>query len=171
MKNVIRSNGKIAKRRSKNLNEGEIQCLTCGTWITVSKFVDKHFNEIFYCKSCKKEQQEEDKKVDIKPKKKKQQRPQFPDNCPHRPFFGCNSSRWCQGCYYNPDEKIALMTKFGYDSDEVKTSKTHWFYSDKNHAKKLLALLEDIKQGRGLLKGGNRSWFKYARKNKDDDEE
>ena len=164
MKNQIRANGKIFERRSKNLTSGEIHCGRCGEWKRVSKLTDKHFNEEFLCSTCRKELKPE---VEVKVKKSKKQtakkfKAHFPDNCPHKPFFACTRASECVGCYYNPEKAIALMTKD--EDDPPKTAKENWFYGDKKHAKASLATLEDIKHGRGLLKGGNRCYFKYARK-------
>ena len=164
MKNVIRSQGKIWQRRSKNLKSGDIQCPTCGEWTTFKKLTDKHFNEEFVCKGCK------PPKPKPKPKKKtaKKPKPTFPEDCPHKPFFACKRPSECVGCYYNPDKKIALATK--HEDDPKKNAKDHWFYHSKKHAKERLKNLDDIKHGRGLLKGGNRSYFKYARKSADEED-
>lgn len=86
----------------------------------------------------------------------------FPENCPHKQFFGCKNPSECVGCYYNPDKKYALMLK--RNDDEPKTAKNNWFYNDKKHSKICLDMLDDIKNGRGLLKGGTRCYFKNARK-------
>lgn len=77
----------------------------------------------------------------------------WPSNCPHKNFFGCKTPKDCPTCYYNPD-----------------ITQKSWFYSNKAHAKKCLALLEDIRLGRGLQPGGKRFPWKYARKNKDEEE-
>lgn len=91
----------------------------------------------------------------------------FPENCPHKPFFGCNKKSECLGCYYNPNQKIAMMKR---DIDDpTKSPKDDWFYGSKRHAKKCLEMLEDIKLGRGLHKGGTRCYFKYARKSGDEE--
>ena len=164
MKNEIRSNGKIWKRRSKNLTSGEINCPRCGIWKPIKKFTDKHFNDEYFCQRCKKELKElEPKKVSTKvsgkPKKKK---PQWAIDCPHRPFFACKKASECQGCYYNPTKKIALLLK--EPDDPKKTATNNWFYGNKKDAKKLLKILDDIKSGKGLHIGGRRTYFKYARK-------
>lgn len=86
-------------------------------------------------------------------KKPNTKKAQFPSNCPHKNFFGCKTPRDCPTCYYNPDIK-----------------QKPWFYGDKAHAKKCLKLLEDIRLGRGLQPGGKRFPWKYARKNKDEEE-
>ena len=158
MKNIIRSQGKIWKRRSKNLKSGEICCPICGDWVTVKRFTDKHFKEEFRCKLCT------EPKPKPKPKKKvsKVKKITFPPDCPHRPFFNCKTASGCKGCYYNPIKKIALMVR--HEDDEKKTAKDHWFYHSKKHSKESLKLLDDIKHGRGLLPGGNRTYFRYARK-------
>lgn len=163
MKNNIRSKGRIWKRRSKNLKSGEIQCWTCGEWKKVPKFADKHFKEEYHCRSCTKVLNESKpkptKKKETKPKKFK---PRFPENCPHKAFFWCKSPSECIGCYYNPDKKVALMTRD--PDDPKKNAKRDWFYGDKKHAKECLEMLEDIKHGRGLFKNGTRFRFKHQRK-------
>jgi len=167
MKNQIRHNGKIFERRSKSLSSGEIHCGRCGEWQKVSRLTDKHFNEEFMCSTCKKELKP---KVEVKQSKKqsaKKTKAHFPDNCPHKPFFGCTRPSECMGCHYNPVKEIALMTKD--PDDPKKTAKENWFYGDKKNAKARLEMLEDIKHGRGLLKGGNRCYFKYARKSEEEE--
>jgi len=159
MINEIYSGGKIWKRRSKNLTSGEIICPRCGDPTKVRKFTDKHFNEPFLCKNCTKETKPKPKKLVTKPKRKKET---FPENCPHKPFFNCKVARNCVGCYYHPVKKIALMPKT--PDDPPKTARNHWFYGVKSHSKRALKLLDDIKHGRGLCKGGTRTYFKYARK-------
>ena len=168
MKNTIRSKGKIWKRRSKNLTSGEIQCPLCGKWTKVPKLTDKHFNEEYLCRVCKKQFTEHvlgNKKAPKAKSKPKKFVASFPDDCPHKPFFGCKTPKGCVGCYWNPDKKIALM------GEEKKTAKVHWFYGDKGHSKKVLKVLEDIKSGKGLGKGGTRTYLRYARKQKDDEDE
>jgi hypothetical protein len=168
MKNSIRVKGKICIRRSKNLKSGEVACARCGDWTFVTKLLDKHFNEEYRCSNCKKEL-----KVDeVKPpkvSKPKKQKIGFPENCPHKPFFGCSRASECVGCYYNPDVKIALMVRD--PDDDPKTAKVNWFYADKKHAKVCLEMLDDIKQGRGLHKGGTRCHFRYGRKTEKDGDE
>lgn len=156
MKNEIRSNGKIWKRRSKALKSGEIQCNICGDWKRIAKLTDKHFKEEFNCKDCTPETP--------KPKtipKKINTKSVLAEECSHKPLFGCKRPIECRGCYYNPNKKIALMT---VEIADVKTVGNDWLYGNKKHTKTTLSILEDIKHGRGLHKGGNRSYFKYARK-------
>lgn len=93
----------------------------------------------------------------------------FPENCPHKQFFGCKNPSDCIGCYYNPDKKYALMLR--NKDDEPKNSKDNWFYGNKKSAKISLQTLDDIKNGRGLLKGGTRCYFKNARKGGEDTNE
>ena len=57
-----------------------------------------------------------------------------------------------------------------HEDDPKKTAKNDWFYGNKKHAKVCLEMLEDIKHGRGLLKGGRRYHFKYARTKSNDEE-
>ena len=90
----------------------------------------------------------------------------FPESCPHKPFFGCTKASECLGCYYNPSKKVAMMLRD--PDDRKKNQQTDWFYSSSRHAKKCLEMLEDIKHGRGLHKGGTRCYFKYARKGDDE---
>lgn len=168
MKNVIKSQGRVWKRRSKNLVGGEIECVRCGHDTTIKTFKDEHFTKEFVCSTCKKELKADQPKP--KPKKKKTPKKKkigFPDDCPHRPFFHCKTASGCKGCYYNPDKKIALMKK--NEDDEPKNSKEHWFYHSKKHSKECLKLLDDIKHGRGLMPGGNRHYFRYARKTEEDE--
>lgn len=169
MINMIRTkDGKVWTRRSKGLVTGEICCPRCGDWKKVGKFTDKHFTEEYTCSTCKGELKTKDgEPTKVSGHKPKKVRAQFPENCPHRPFFGCRTAGGCIGCYYNPDVKIALMKRD--EDDQDKTAKDNWFYGNKKHAKECLAILEDIKHGRGLLKGGNRTYFKYAR-NKGEEE-
>ena len=169
MKNNIRSKGRVWKRRSKNLKSGEIQCWTCGEWKKVPAFQDKHFKVEYHCRSCTKVLNEDKPKNINQVSTPKKIRPKFPDNCPHKPFFWCKRASECIGCYYNPDKKIALMTKD--PDDPKKTAKNDWFYGNKKHAKECLEILEDIKYGRGLRKGGTRSRFKHAREKEDEDEQ
>lgn len=89
----------------------------------------------------------------------------FPE-CPHLNFFQCKSAKECLGCYYNPIREEAMWV----EEDENKKPKDLWFYSSKKHASDRLKTLEDIRLGKGLRKGGNRCYFKHARKNKNDDE-
>ena len=163
MKNIIRSKGKTWKRRSKNLTSGEIQCPRCGEWKKVPKLTDKHFNEEYTCRTCKKEiNLTTPRPTKATPQRPKRFKPQFPDDCPHKAFFWCKSPSECIGCYYNPDKKIALMQRS--EDDEKKTAKDNWFYHDKKHAKECLSLLDDIRLGKGLFKNGTRCRFKHARK-------
>lgn len=170
MKNVVRSKGRIWKRRSKNLNSGEIQCHTCGEWKRVPKFTDRHFKEEYHCRSCNKMLNEGKPKPEPKAKDKKKPKrfkPYWPKDCPHRAFFWCKTPSRCVGCYYNPEKKIALMTR--NEDDPKKTAKNDWFYGNKKHAKECLKLLEDIRLGRGLLPNGTRHRFKHQRKTDEDD--
>ncbi|MBV1929312.1 MAG: hypothetical protein KUG81_07360, partial [Gammaproteobacteria bacterium] len=64
--------------------------------------------------------------------------------------------------------KVAL--KLRHSDDPKKNAKDHWFYGDKRWAKKLLTVLDDIKHGRGLLKGGNRYRFRYGRTKVEDED-
>lgn len=168
MKNVIRTKAgkgfKIWKRRSVNLTSGEINCGRCGAWTRVTRFTDKHFKDEYSCRTCKKELNAD------KPKPKRKSAPkkklQWPEHCPHKPFFNCKVVSECKGCYYNPTKKLALL-KIDKD-DPNKIAKDHWFYGNKAHAKKALKLLDDIRLGRGLQRGGNRTYFKHARKSEID---
>lgn len=169
MKNVIRSKGKICLRRSKNLTSGEIECPRCGKWDKVKTLTDKHFNEEYFCSTCRKELKSLETKTEstkVNGNIPKRRKSQWAIDCPHKPFFGCKVARECTGCYYNPDQKIALIRL--EEDDPKKTAKMHWFYGDKSHVKKSLKLLEEIKVGKGIHKGGNRSHFKYARKSEDE---
>lgn len=166
MINHIRSQGKIWKRRGKNLVGGEIECPRCGKWTKVAKFTDKHFTQEYICRACNKELNAEKPKVKPKAKPKKKTISMASD-CPHKPFFNCKGAKGCQGCYYNPDKKTALLKK--NPEDPSKNAKTHWFYGNKVHAKKALKLLDDIKKGKGLFKNGNRFYFKHAKKRLDED--
>ena len=47
----------------------------------------------------------------------KKMKTKFPEDCPHKNFFGCKTSKDCSTCYYNPDIK-----------------QKPWFYGDKRHA-------------------------------------
>ena len=105
-------------------------------------------------------------KTKIKKKVIVKKKIRFPEDCPHKPFFGCTRASECRGCYYNPDKKIALMLR--EPDDQPKTAKDNWFYGDKKHAKICLEMLDDIKHGRGLHKNGTRCYFKYARKSEDE---
>lgn len=165
MKNMIRSKGKIFKRRSKTLKSGEINCGRCGTWTKVSRFTEKHFTEEYQCRSCAKELNI-DKPKPKRTKTTKKSKPQWAIDCPHKPFFNCKRPSECRGCYYNPSKKLALLK--ADPDDDVKTAKDHWFYGNKKHAKTCLKMLDDIKHGRGLRKGGNRTYFRYARKSEND---
>lgn len=167
MKNVIRSKGKIWKRRSKNLTSGEIECPRCGHWTKVSKFTDKHFDIEFICIQCRKEIKKEQAADKTESPKKKREVLQFPPNCPHKPFFGCKRPSECVGCYYNPNKEISFKLK---NPDSTPRPKWMWFYHNKKEAQERLQLLDDIKNGKGLFKNGTRTYFKYARKNEDDDE-
>ena len=166
MKNTIRVDGKICIRRTKKLKPGEINCSRCGDWTFVSRLTDKHFNDEYQCQNCKSELKVKVESTKVCNKAPRKQRKEFPEDCPHRPFFGCARPSDCVGCHYNPDKKIALMLRD--PDDEPKTAKFNWFYSDKKHAKICLDMLDDIKHGRGLLKGGNRCYFKYARKGEEE---
>jgi hypothetical protein len=88
----------------------------------------------------------------------------FPD-CPHLHFFKCKTARECLGCYYNPRRIEALQHKPGYEDDPPKESKEHWFYHYKRHSKKMLAMLDDIKNGVGLFPNGHRYYLRHARRN------
>jgi len=168
MINKIRSNGKIWQRRSKSLVSGEIECPRCGEWKHFSKLNDSHFKDEYICPQCSKEVKSdfslepitERKRHNNKPKKFK---PYLAQTCPHKQFFGCTKPRDCVGCYYNPEQKIAMMKR---DEDDPPTNKSHWFYASKKHSEELLNMLDDIKNGIGLSKGGNRCYFKNARKDK-----
>jgi len=183
MINTIRINGVTRERSSKAMFTGdhddiEIQCFECGSWKDIKKLTNDHIIKKYLCRSCKmKATMAKKKKTKKKVKKKavkkgpKKFKPYWPDDCPHRPFFKCKTPTGCQGCYHNPEKKIALMPKRGHEDDkEKKTAKIHWFYGVKSHVKKSLGLLDDIKNGRGLHPGGTRSYFKYARKIEEDDE-
>lgn len=167
MKNNIRVKGKIYQRRTKNLKSGEIQCHTCGEWKRVPTFTDKHFIEEYTCRTCKKELKEP-ASINTKPKTRSNKL-EFPDSCPHRVFFWCKKPSECIGCYYNPDKKIALIKKD--EDDPNKSVKTDWFYGNKKQAKLGLQNLEDIKNGKGLFKNGNRYRMKHSRKQSEEDDE
>jgi len=161
MINVIWHQGKIWKRRTKNLTTGEIECQVCGKLTKIPKLTDKHFNEEYLCRSCKKEKNAEEKTVSA-PKKKAKPKARWAIDCPHRNFFACKVASGCVGCYYNPDMKTALMLK---QEDDPKKNKTNdWFYGNKAHVKKALKMLADIKTGKGLRKGGRRCYFKHSKK-------
>jgi len=178
MINSLKVDGILRERSSKTLLTGdyseiEIQCYECGIWKSVKKLTNEMITEKFFCGSCKRKNKAPKKKITKKKTTKaKKWKNQFPENCPHKAFFGCKVANQCQGCYYNPDKKIALMPKYGipFEPGEKKNTKEHWFYGDKKHSEKALGLLEEIKSGKGLLKGGARSHFKYARKKYDEDE-
>ena len=179
MINSIRIDGVLRERKSKALftddySKIEIQCYDCGIWKKIKKIENDHITKKFKCASCKRKSNPTKKKKVAKKKvtkKKEKWKVTWPDNCPHKAFFGCKIMSQCQGCYYNPDKKIALMPKKGQDDDEKKTAKIHWFYGDKKYSEKALKLLEEIKLGKGLHKGGTRSHFKYSRKKDEEDEE
>jgi len=183
MINTIKIDGIVRERKSKTMftndySEIEIQCYECGSWKEIKKLTNDHIVKKFNCRSCnmkatmakKKASKKKTKKKVVKKKVSKKFKPYWPDDCPHRPFFKCKSPRECQGCYRNPEKKIALMARYGqpFEKGEKKTAKIHWFYSSKKHANESLKILNDIKNGKGLLKGGARSYFKYARKDEDD---
>lgn len=183
MINDLKVDGIIRERTSKALftNEHsciEIRCYECGEWIVIKKILSEHITERFTCGVCSRKlkaatraQEKAKTKAEVKPKAIRKAKNQFPSDCPHKPFFHCRSANECQGCYYNPDMKIALMSKYGHEDDgEKKTAKIHWFYGDKKHAETSLAILDDIKHGRGLHKGGNRCWFKYSKKASEESE-
>lgn len=160
MINVIWNQGKIWKRRTKNLTTGKIECQVCGKLVNVPKLTDKHFKEEYLCRSCKKDKNELEKVIATpKPKKVKHK---WAVDCPHKNFFGCKYARECMGCYYNPDMKIALMPK--QEDDPNKTKTNDWFYGNKVHSKKALKMLDDIKKGKGVRKGGHRCYFKHSKK-------
>jgi hypothetical protein len=165
MINVIKSQGKVWLRRSKNLVSGTIECHRCGDEKKVVKFTGKHFTVEFICRTCNKELN-----VDkVKPKrvsKPKKPKPTMAKDCPHKYFFGCKGANGCIGCYYNPDVKMAL--KKATPDDPKKNKTDNWFYGNKAHAKKALKLLDDIRLGRGLKRGGKRFYFKHS-KNKDEE--
>ena len=179
MINSLKVDGVIRERKSKTLLTGqfseiEIQCYECGIWKKIKKIENEHITKKFLCGSCKRKLKKPTKKKVTKKKvskKSKRFKNQWPEDCPHKPFFGCKSPNECQGCYYNPDKKIAMMPKYGqtFDKEDKKNTKDHWFYHYKSHVKESLEFLSDIKSGKGLKKGGTRYYFKYARKN--DDEE
>lgn len=165
MINIIHSDGKIWERRSKKLISGEIECPRCGGLKYFSNLLDKHFTEVYICNTCKKELNADKPKSKPKSKPKKKSEIRWAVDCPHKPFFKCKSKRECQGCYYNPSKKIALVIK---DPSDPKKTPTHdWFYGNKAHVKKALRLLNDIKNGKGLMRGGSRYHFKYAKKDED----
>ena len=83
--------------------------------------------------------------------KKKTIKGKYPNDCPHKNFFGCKHTRDCATCYYNPD-----------------ITQKPWFYDDPADAKKSLSTLDDIRCGRGLRPGGKRFPWKYVRKKKND---
>lgn len=186
MINDLKVDGVIRERTSKALftNEHsniEIRCYECGDWVEIKKLLSEHITAKYTCGSCSRKIKlaERAKEKANTPKEKKPTSEKksvkftnrFPDNCPHKPFFACRSANSCQGCYYNPDMKIALMRKLGHEDDgEKKTAKAHWFYGDKKSAEISLAILDDIKHGRGLMPGGNRCYFKYAKRTSDDEE-
>jgi hypothetical protein len=160
MKNVIRSNGKVFKRRSAKLKSGEIQCGMCGDWKKVGKLTDKHFDVEYLCKTCSDDTKPEPKKI---PKQKVKL--QLAEDCPHRPLFGCVKPTECVGCYHNPVKKMALMIN---EDEDKKTARDNWFYGTKKHSKACLEILDDIKRGKGLHRGGTRCYLKYARKSEDE---
>lgn len=183
MINSIKLDGVLRERKSKSLftdsySEIEIQCYECGKWVKIKKIENDHIVKKFNCGSCKRKikppvkRSKNSKAIKKAVKKVAKKRIQFPEDCPHKPFFKCTVASQCQGCYYNPDKAIALMPKKGqeFEKGEKKNTKDHWFYGDKSHVKKALGLLEDIKTGKGLHKGGARCHFKYARKNNEEDE-
>jgi len=106
----------------------------------------------------------------VKRKKNKHERKpkDFPVDCAHFAFFGsCKTAKKCLGCYYNPN-RIEAMQKTNPE-DEPKRS-SQWFYSSKRHSTNMLNMLEDIKSGKGLFKNGNRCYFRYQRRDKNEEE-
>lgn len=185
MINDLKIDGVIRERTSKALftNEHshiEIRCYECGDWIEIKKILSEHITARYVCGGCsrklklaeraKEKAATQKEKVPTAEKKLARFKNSFPDNCPHKPFFGCRSANSCQGCYYNPNVKIALMPRFGHEDDgDKKTAKEHWFYGDKKNSAKSLAILDDIKHGRGLMPGGNRCYFKYSKRTNDEE--
>ncbi len=172
MINDIRLDGVIRERKSKTMLTGdhsqiEIRCYECGEWVAIKKLENEHIVKKFNCKKCvaaikrAKKKKKPKKKVAKKPAKAK---PKWAPDCPHKAFFRCANARQCQGCYYHTEKKFALMPRYGHAVEEKKTAKIHWFYGDKAHVKKALKLLDDIRLGKGLKSGGNRCYFKHAKK-------
>ena len=176
MLNTIKIDGQVRDRKSKAMftndySEIGIQCFDCGDWVEIKKLTNDHITKKFHCGSCSRKIKSAIKKAKKKPvkkvvKKSTRVKPQWAENCEHMAFFKCKSPRECQGCYYNPTKKIALQSRYGipFEPGEKKNAKDHWFYGNKKHVTEALKLLADIKSGKGLKAGGNRSYFRYARK-------
>lgn len=162
MINNIRKDGKIWKRRSKNLTSGEIECKRCGDWTKINKLKESHFCEEFICKNCSKEIKDETPKETKKHVKK--EKLTLPENCEFKSQFYCKNPKDCIGCYYHPIKEIALD-----DGEGGRKSSHLWLWSDKKHAKTMLKLLDDIRKGKGLHKGGNRSYLKHSKREKEDE--
>ena len=172
MINTIKLDGKIRERSSKTMFTGdhseiEIQCFECGDWKEIKKIKSEHIIKKFLCGKCgRKSKKKVSKKKVTKKKVAKKSKPSWALDCPHRPFFKCKAPRECQGCYYHPIRKVALQAKYGmpFEKGEGKNPKDHWFYYSKKYSKQLLGMLDDIKNGKGLMPGGRRYYFRYARK-------
>lgn len=160
MKNNIRTDGKIYKIKNKSLVSGEIECISCGDWVYFEKLRPVHFKKEFFCKTCKTQMKKEPIKKERVVTKKS-----LPLDCAHRQFFGCKRPSECTGCYYNPDWEMARIQII--EGGEQKTKKDHWFYGDKKHVERCLKLLDDIKRGVGLMKGGTRCYFKFLSRGED----
>lgn len=175
MKNRVKYNNKIYTFKHQVLRGkgGQVECKKCGHWSEVKKFQRKHFEEEFECKQCAKETKKYQAKVD---KIKVETGPQssklkitIPDNCPHKHLHWCKTARGCKGCYYHPVREIAMMKRDPEDEDKPDW---WWFYADEEDARERLKTLDDIRLGKGLFPNGKRCNFRFAQKEKvqEDDE-